>query len=221
MRTLSSIAFDSSTDLEDIATALGMNWDSVNQVAYVGNDATRGFYFNISGTSLQIRSYFGGATLTNTFTIVSPLYYLKNDADTACIFGGTYQGINYLSCLWAEAHSATDNNTHYMYINQSNISQTGGRTIITDNGYVDGGFFSLTYQASSVLVSFAPLVVDAMTSTGTPSVPWYSNDLFIQIMGPNMVNYQILELDGYDYITSAVYGGSNRMRVAMRIGVSS
>ena len=207
-RALSSLAIVSGTTTEeDIATALGMNWDSTNSVAYMGEDVNNGFKFTLSGTTLRITPWVAGAVTPNYYDAASPIVYIINDDNTACMFGNT--GILYAYFAWMKADNPSDSDTHYIY--------AGSRTSGSMNyGWSDGDrTTSLAKEMvgnNASMVSLAPFL--------TAGVNNVAKDGFYLIVGDTTTqNAQFFSLDGYDYIRSAQTNVA-QIRIVIRLGKS-
>ena len=226
MRSLSSFNFTSSTSESDIADVLGLNWDSTNNVAYAGTDANNGFYMSNSGGTLSIKPFVNGSAYGNAVTLTSQIYYIKNDDETACAFGGFLNispAMVQIALVWAEAQSPIDTNKHYVYATTYQASWTGGHTLWADNGtgYQESwSSIALSNMSlcSSQMVSLAPLAMDKMTNTGNPSLPRYTHNLYYVIVCEDTINYSIVTLNGYDYIILSRINGGSYIKLAMKIG---
>lgn len=223
MITFSEYPIDASFDPEVLASNLGMNWDSVNSVLYMGTDKTNGFKLTIAATSVTVNSWINGTSTGANTAIYTPIRYIFNDDGTACAWGGsTYDNAIFFTFLWAKAKSPNDNNNHYIFCNTSGNQSNGSRTLWTLGGTYEG-FFSKELYKASMLVSFCPLAVEKMSSTGYPDIPLYCENVYIEVVGIATNLYQAITLDGYDYLILSNMGGqgANMVRPALPIGSSS
>lgn len=217
-RKLSSFKIDMSAGMEtvsaDIASVLGMNCDydedSNTAVIYLGTDKTNGFFLKIVNNNLAMQSYASGSQLSHTHTLNDSLYYIKNDAETSCVFGDYYNSQARLYFAYFPGKDL-DGNDVYIFANVSNGSAVGGKTLwSTFDVQNDSAFTPVMSTYSDNTVSLAPLALKNS----------YSEDAFYEVVGKRMNEYQIISLDGYDYLISS-QDRDERIHFAILLGESS
>jgi len=221
MITFNEYPIDENFDPEELASRLDMNWDSENGVLYKGTDKANGFKITIATNYITVNSWISNDSTGANYTIYSPVRYIFNSDETACAWGGAqYSSGSAIPLFWAEAKSPSDSNKHYLFGNTSNNGTNGSNALWTYGAWYYG-FFSANLYKSSLITSFAPLAVDDFPSNGYPSIPLYCENVYLQIVGNSVNNYQAIELDGYDYLILTTGGNAERVRVVLPIGESS
>lgn len=230
MVTLNEISFNNSSSIADIVTTLGFSWDSTNAIAYKGSSAINGFKVTLSSNQISFVAYRDSTTYGNAATFYSPVKYIKNTDNTACLFGGIVNNAVYLDCFWAEAESPLDNDTHYMFAQWTNTNQNTGCFLWTDKGYYNGAIaymFNNYFMISPTMVSAIPITVDSLIGCGeysgvTISYPMFTDKVMITIVGKSTLDYQIVTIDGYNYVIANQTGsGSAKCRPIICVGQSS